>query len=219
MTPRPSPFYALCLTAGAVAFGAAGLCHPILKGDGAAQLATIAATPGWRVIHWVLLFSLPLMLAGIAGISLRHQETPGAAPARAAVMVAALGIAAWMLNILFMAGAGRHLAATYTTAEPGLVATHVVFLYDMLHPSGLAAERLATFTLGLALYMFGWALWNGRVLWRGLAWAAFAIGAAGVVIGVVVDESSVVIYYGQAAVVVWMAAVGIAMLVGDFRRR
>jgi hypothetical protein len=215
---RPSPFYGLCLTAGALAFGVAGLFHPILTGDGAVQLATIAGTPAWRVIHWTLLLALPLMLAGLAGISLRHQETPGAGPARAGVLVAGLAFAAWMLNILFMAGAGRHLAATYTTAEPGLTATHAVFLYDMIHPMGLAAERLATFTTGLALYLLAWGIWNGRVFWRGFAWAAFVIGAACMVIGVAVDEASVVIYYGQAGAVVWMLGTGVAMLV-DGRRR
>lgn len=215
---RPSPFYGLCLTAGALGFGVAGLFHPILTGNGAAQLATIAATPAWRVIHWTLLLALPLMLAGLAGVSLRHQETPGAGPARAGVLIAGLAFAAWMLNILFMAGAGFHLAATYHAADPGLTATHAVFLYDMIHPMGLAAERLATFTLGLALYLLAWGVWNGRVFWRGLAWGAFAVGAACMLIGVVVDESSVVIFYGQAGVVVWMLGTGVALLL-DGRRR
>ena len=216
---RPSPFYGLCLTAGALAFGVAGLFHPVLSGDGAAQLATIARTPAWRVIHWTLLLALPLMLAGLAGVSLRHQETPGAGPARAGVLIAGFAFAAWMLNILFMAGAGHQLAATYTAAAPGLTATHAVFLYDMIHPMGLAAERLATFTLGLALYMLAWGIWNGRVVWRGLAWGAFVVGAACMLIGLVVAESSVVIFYGQAGAVVWMLAVGLGMLLEGGRRR
>ena len=216
---RPSPFYGFCLTAGALAFGVAASFHPILSGDGAAQLATIAGTAGWRVIHWTLLLALPLMLAGLAGISLRHQETPGAGLARAGVLIAGFAFAAWMLNILFMVGAGHHLAATYTIADPGLTATHAVFLYDMVHPMGLAAERLATFTLGLALYMLAWGIWNGRVFWRGFAWGAFAIGAACMLIGLVVDESSVVIFYGQAGAVVWILGAGVAMLVEVGRGR
>jgi hypothetical protein len=209
---RPSPFYGLCLTAGALAFGVAGSFHPVLSGDGAAQLATIARTSAWRVIHWTLLLALPVMLTGLAGVSLRHQETPGAGPARAGVLIAGFAFAAWMVNILFMAGAGYHLAATRGVADPGLTATHAVFLYDMIHPMGLAAERLATFTLGLALYVLAWGIRNGRVLWRGLAWVAFVVGAACMVIGLVVDESSVVIFYGQAGVVVWMLMTGVAML-------
>jgi hypothetical protein len=51
------------------------------------------------------------------------------------------------------------------------------------------------------------------VFWRGLAWGAFVVGAACMLIGLVVDESSVVIFYGQAGVVVWMLATGVGMLV------
>ena len=46
----------------------------------------------------------------------------------------------------------------------------------MMHPMGLAAERLATFALGLAFYLLGWAMWNGRVVPRWLAWWAFPAG-------------------------------------------
>jgi hypothetical protein len=208
---RRSAFYALCLVLGALLFGVAGLAHPILRGDGAVQLATIARTDGWRVIHWSLLFGLPLMLAGLAGLSLHHQETPGAGPARAGVIVATFAFAAWMVNMLFMAGAGWHLARTYAASQPGLAATHAVFLYDMLHPFGLAAERLATFAMGLALYLFGWAIRNGRVHPRWLSWGAFAVGAVCLVIPLVVREDAVVLYYGQATLVAWMAAAGVVM--------
>lgn len=210
---RRSAFYALCLVAGALLFGIAGLFHPVLRGEGAAQLATIASTPQWRLIHWSLLFGLPLMLTGLAGLVERHRESPGAGPARAGFVVAAFAFAVWGLNILFMVGAGTHLAATYSAAELGLAATHAVFVYDMLHPFGLAAERLATFSLGLTFYLLGWAVWNGRVLPRWLAWAAFGAGAGCMGIGLAVAETSVVIFYGQAAAVVWMAAAGVLLLV------
>src|SRR5262245_52115852 len=143
---RPSPFYGLCLTAGALAFGVAGLFHPVLLGDGAAQLATIARTPAWRMIHWTLLLALPLMLAGLAGVSLRHQETPGGGPARAGVLIAGFAFAAWMLNILFMAGAGYPLATTDTAAAPGPTATPAAFLYGLVPPMGHAAGRPAAVT-------------------------------------------------------------------------
>jgi hypothetical protein len=213
MLVRRSPFYPLCLLVGAVLFGGAGLFHPILRGDGAEQLALIAATRGWHAIHWSLLFALPLMLAGLAGLVERHLESPGAGPARAGLIVAAFAFGVWSLNILFMAGAGSHLAATYVAAEPGLAATHVVFLYDMLHPFGLAAERMATFGLGLALYLFGWATRNGRVLPLWLSWGAFGAGIACLVVPLALPETSVALFYGQAAVVVWVAAAGVITLI------
>ena len=212
MTIRRSPFYALCLLVGAVAFGVAGLRHPLLRGDGPAQLATIAATPGWEMIHWALLFGLPLMLTGLAGFAWRHHDTPGAGPARAGLFVAGFAWAAWMVNILFMAGAAWHLATMYVSAEPGLTATHAVFLYDMLHPFGLAAERVATFALGLTFYMFGWAVWNGRVFHTALAWAAFAVGAICALTALLAGSAANPLYYAQATVVVWLVAAGIGLL-------
>src|SRR5262249_60045152 len=101
---RPSPFYGLCLTAGALAFGVAGLFHPILLGDGAAQLATIARTPAWRMIHWTLLLALPLMLAGLAGVALRHHGPPGGGPARPGRLTTPFAFPAVTLHILFMPG-------------------------------------------------------------------------------------------------------------------
>ena len=213
MTVRRSPFYPLCLLAGAALFGGAGLAHPILRGDGATQLATIASTRGWHMIHWSLLFGLPLMLAGLAGLAERHLESPGAGPARAGLVAATFAFGLWSLNILFMAGAASHLAATHAAADSGLTATHAVFLYDMLHPFGLAAERIATFALGLAFYLFGWATWNGRILPRWLSRGAFGAGLVCLVIPLAVPETSVLLFYGQGAVVVWMAGAGAVMLV------
>ena len=210
---RRSAFYALCLLVGALLFGVAGLFHPVLRGEGASQLATIARTPQWRLIHWSLLFGLPLMLTGLAGFVEQHRETPGAGPARAGFVIATFAFATWGLNILFMAGAGTHLAATYSASEPGLASTHAVFLYDMLHPFGLAAERLATFALGLAFYLLGWAAWNGRVVPRALAWGAFGVGAACMAIALAVAETSVLLFYGQGAAVTWMAAAGAMLLI------
>src|ERR1700704_207053 len=162
VTRRPL-FYGLCLLVGALLFGIAGLNHPMLAGDGAAQLATVAKTGAWRLIHWALLFGLAFMYAGLVGVSLRHTDTAGSMPARAGGLVGAFAFAVWSVNILLMVGAGWQLAHAYTASDTGLTGTHAVFIYDMLHPTGLAAERLATFMLGLVGYTFGWALRNGAI--------------------------------------------------------
>lgn len=204
--------FGVCLLGGALLVGVAGLRHPILNGDGAEQLATIAATPEWRTIHWMLLFGLPFMLTGLLGVVARHLDSPGASTARTAAVVATFGFAVLSLNMLFMVGAGAHLAGAYAAADLGLTATRAVFLYDMLHPFGLAAERLATFTLGVAFTAFGVALWQGRVWSRWMAWGALAGGIASVVIALVVPETSVLLFVGQGILTVWMAAAGVVML-------
>jgi len=208
---RPT-FYGLCLLVGSLLFAIAGLMHPLLTGDGAAQLATVAATESWRAIHWSLLFGFPLMYVGLVGVALRHGETPGSAPARAGIQLAAFGFGVWTLNVLFMAGAGWQLARAYATADTGLAGTHAVFVYDMLHPAGLAAERLATFTLGLVAYVFGWAVLNGRVYPRWLGWAAFAVAVVNAAVAVAFDEFSPNLFYSQGLFVTWLVAVAVVML-------
>src|SRR5258706_11032827 len=101
VTRRPL-FYGLWLLIGTLLFGIAGVMHPLLSGDGAAQLATIANTSGWRMIHWSLLFGLAFMYAGVIGVALRHNDTPGATPGRAAVRMGAFAFSVWSINILFM---------------------------------------------------------------------------------------------------------------------
>jgi hypothetical protein len=211
LTRRPL-FYGLCLLAGSLLFGVAGLFHPLLKGDGATQLATVAATAGWRAIHWALLFGFPLMYMGLIGVTLRHHDTPGSAPARAGILLAGFAFGVWALNVLFMVGAGWHLAHAYTTSDKALTATHAVFVYDMLHPAGLAAERLATFALGLVAYVFGWAILNGQAYPRWLGRAAFAVAITNAAVAVGFGELSPNLYYAQALFVAWLFATAVVML-------
>jgi hypothetical protein len=211
MTRRPL-FYGFCLLVGVLLFGIAGLMHPVLSGDGAAQLTTIAATRHWYQIHWALLFGLAFMYAGVIGVGLRHNDTPGATPGRAAVRMGAFTFAVWSINILFMVGAGWQLAHAFTTSDAGLTGSHAVFLYDMLHPMGLAAERLATFMLALVAYMFGWAIRNGGVWPKWLAWMAWLVAIANGAVAVVISEYAPIMYYGQALFVIWLAAVALIML-------
>ena len=211
VTRRPL-FYGLCLLLGTLLFGIAGLKHPLLVGDGAAQLAMIAKTADWRLMHWALLFGLAFMYAGVIGVALRHNDTPGATPGRAAVRMGAFAFSVWSLNILFMVGAGYQLAQAYTASDTGLTGTHAVFVYDMLHPMGLAAERLATFMLGLVAYMFGWAIRNGGVWPKWLAWVAWVVAAVNGAVAVVFSEFSPNLYYGQALFVAWLVATAALML-------
>lgn len=197
---------------GALLFGIAGLLHPLLAGDGAAQLETVARTGGWRAIHWSLLFGLALMYAGLIGVTLRHGDTAGSAASRAGILMGAFAFSMWALNILFMVGAGWHLAHAFTTSDKALTSTHSVFVYDMLHPAGLAAERLATFMLGLVAYMFGWAIRNGGVYPRWLSWAAFVVALANSAVAVAFDEFSPNLFYSQALFVIWLAATAVVML-------
>src|ERR1051325_52619 len=66
--------------------------------------------------------------------------------------------------------------AGFGAAGAGVPATRAVFLFDMLRPFALDAQRVGGFALGLATLLFGWGMLDGRVLPRWLGAAAVAAG-------------------------------------------
>src|SRR2546423_2022498 len=82
--------YPLCLLVGALLAVVAGVLHPDLAGDGAAQLTTIAQCGGWRAIHWTFLFSFPLALTGLVGLARVHGGDSGGGAGRAGLVVGAV---------------------------------------------------------------------------------------------------------------------------------
>lgn len=207
---RPS-FYTLSLLLGSLLVAIAGLVHPTLAGDGAAQLETIAATSAWRTIHWSLLFGFVLVVTGLMGVVERHVASAGSTPARAAAFLSVLGYGALMVNVLFMIGAGWTLAQTYTLAEQGLTTTRAVFLYDMVHPFGLAAMRIGAFTIGVATYALGWAVRNGGVYPKWLGYAGIGAGLVGMAAALVFSESSPNVLAGVVLATVWQLATAVGM--------
>src|SRR5690348_14636787 len=157
-SPRMSSrVYAFLLLAGALAFGGAGLVHPILLGDATGQLAVIAATPHWHAIHWTLLFALPALAV-----------TPG---------------------------------------------PDAVFVYGMIHPAGLAAEREATVILGVAVYLIGRASLLAARPPRWLALGGVAAGTVAALGAAVTSEMGLTMYYCQGLLVTWMVVAGALGLV------
>ncbi len=142
--------YPLCLLFGALLAVVAGVLHPDLTGDGAAQLTTIAQCGAWRVIHWTFLFGFPLALTGLVGLARAHVATPGENAVRAGVIVGTFAYGAWTVTVAFMGGAGWSLAHSFMIADAGMTATRAVFLFDMIHPFALTTQRVAGFALGLS---------------------------------------------------------------------
>ncbi|HET7790632.1 MAG TPA: hypothetical protein VFK78_07520 [Gemmatimonadales bacterium] len=200
-----SRVYAFLLLAGALAFGGAGLVHPILLGDATGQLAVIAATPHWHAIHWTLLFALPAMAVGLVAFALDAGSGAGSRAAVVGALVAVLGFAVLSLNILFMAGAGAALART-----PG---PDAVFVYGMIHPAGLAAEREATVILGVAVYLIGRASLLAARPPRWLALGGVAAGTVAALGAAVTSELGLTMYYCQGLLVTWMVVAGALGLV------
>lgn len=185
-----SQTYLLCLLTGALLITIAALLHPDLAGDGAGQLAAIARSDAWRAIHWAFLFGFVLSLTGLVGVSSRSTGTAGEAAVRGGVVVAVFAYGAWLVVVAFMVGAGPALARSYVAAAPGMTATYAVFVYDMVRPFALAAQRTAAFALGISTYLLGWGALQGRILPRWLGWAGVASGILAIVFAILFGEAT-----------------------------
>jgi len=198
--------YPLCLLAGSLLAVVAGALHPdIVALDGAGQLAVIARSPAWPAIHWAFLFSFPLALTGLVGVIRMHAGTAGES-------VATLAYALWAIIVAFMGGAGWALARSFATADAGMTATRATFVFDMLRPFALDAQRGAGFALGLATALFGWGVLDGKVLPRWLGAAALAAGGVGIVLAVVFREDTKADQAAFVLPVVWQLVTAVVML-------
>lgn len=204
--------YPLCLLGGALLVIVAGVAHPDLTGDGAAQLATIADCDAWRAIHFSFLFSFALSLTGLVGVVGKHAGTPGEGAARAGVIVGTLAYAGWLVVVAFMGGAGWALARSYVAAEPGHASTNAVFLYDMIQPFALTAQRGAAFALGVSTYLFGWSVMSGKVLPRWLGPSAVAAGVVSMLLALVFREDTKADQAAFVLPVLWQLVTGAVML-------
>ena len=212
MSLRIPVIYPFCLVLGAVLIVAAALAHPVLEGDGAAHLATIARSRDWASIHWGFLFAIPLSITGLIGVVGVTVGTPGESASRAGLVVSVFAYACWMIIVAFMLGTGGALASAYTQGVSGLAATQAVFLYDMLRPFALAAQRAGGFSLGLATFLYGWGVWHGKGLPRWTAALAIAGGAAGAALALAAPATSWLDEAAFAPPVVWQLVTGLVLL-------
>lgn len=213
--PRRLSFYALCLLAGSLLVILGGIRHPMLVGDGAAQLEIIAGTAAWHAAHWSFLFGFALVVAGLAGVASRLAGTPGEQAARAGICVAVFGYGIAAIGVAFMVGAGSALAGAYTQADLGLTGTRAIFIYDMLHPFAMGTIRAGAFAISLSLYAFGWSVATGGAHPRALGALGVAMGVAGVIAAFALPVTSPYVVIGTALATVWQLVMAVVMLMGE----
>ena len=210
---QPSPrFYGLALLVGALLVGLAGLQHPLLTGDGAAQLSVIAATPMWRGVHWAIALGYVLVVTGLTGVWSRLAATPGSGAARTGMFLSLFGYLTDLVGVMFMLGAGSALADAYRVGEPGLAATHAVFMFDMLHPAARAALRIGAFAVSVGLLGFGWGILQSGSFPRWVGRLGVGGGLVGVLVALALPASSPYVIAGVAVATVWQLVAGVAML-------
>ena len=204
--------YPLSLLFGALLAVVAGVLHPDLMGDGAAQLTTIAQCGAWRAIHWTFLFGFPLALTGLVGLARMHVATPGENAVRTGVIVGTFAYGAWTVTVAFMGGAGWSLAHSFTVADAGMTATRAVFLFDMIHPFALATQRVAGFALGLSTCLFAWGVSGGKVLPRWLGSGGLAAGAVAMALALAFREDTKADQAAFVLPVLWQVVTGVRLL-------
>src|SRR5438093_285269 len=201
-----------CLLVGGLLTVVAGVLHPDLAGDGAAQLTAIAQCDAWRAIHWTFLFGFPLALTGLVGLARVHAANPGESTVRAGLIVGTFAYGAWTVTVAFMGGAASSLAHSFTVADAGMTATRAVFLFDMIHPFALATQRVAGFALGLSTCLYGWGVLDGKVLPRWLATGGVAAGAVAMAFALVFREDTKADQAAFVLPVLWQVVTGAVML-------
>src|SRR6266516_653360 len=163
-----------------------------------------------------VIYQLALLVGSlfVVAAAVAHPDLQGEGAARAGVLVGIFAYGMWAVLVAFMVGAGGTLALSYVAAEPGLAATHAVFLYDMLHPFALAAQRTAAFALGISSYLFGWALINGKVLPRRLGAGGVASGLVAIGLALAFPERAKADEAAFVLPVLWQVVTGAVLLRG-----
>src|SRR5436190_530148 len=87
-------------------------------------------------------------------------------------------------------------------------AIHWTFLFDMIQPFALAAQRVAGFALGLSTCLFAWGVSDGKVLPRWLATGGLAAGAVAMALALVFREDTKADQAAFVLPVLWQLVTG-----------
>jgi len=174
---------AIALLCGTALLGVGAAFHPMLGGDAASQLQTIAATSYWRALHLAMLLGSGLLIAGV-WVRL-VTDRAAVAPVVAALATISVGLALNALNIAFMAGSGTHMAVLFASGRVDMQSA-----FEATHPIGLMAARFGNFVVALGALALGWIESSDATRPRWLAWLAWVAAAGGLVGVFFFDEAS-----------------------------
>ncbi len=196
---------AVVLLIGIALLGVGAVMHPILIGDAATDLRTIAATAPWRAIHLAMLAGTALVMVGVG---VRLFVGCGVSPALAwALVLVVVGLGINALDAGYMVSSGWYAAVRFRTGDASMIP-----LYAITHPIGTMAARIGNLVVALGAGLLGFAEWQDhtRTRWYAvLAWVAAAGGVMGVLAfaeGSRLNQAAVALLSG------WVVLTAIAVL-------
>jgi hypothetical protein len=197
---------AALLLLGTLCFAAGAAAHPMLHGDAAAQLRTIADTGAWRAIHLLLLAGSGLIIAGLWTRFVGARDVDAAAQRALLVALAVITVGQGInaIDTAYMTSAGWKLGALFASGDPSAVA-----LYGATHPIGRIVARFGNFVVAIGAVVLGWVEWRDAFSPRWLAWLAAAGGLAGALF---FDEESPMVLAAVALLCGWQVATGLRAL-------
>lgn len=196
---------ALLLLVGSLLLLAATALHPILPLTAEGDLAVIASTHRWHLVHLALLHATGLIIAGVWGLWLAAgvEARPGLT---IAFVILGIGQALNGVNIAYMTGAGPLLAAAPATPDIALV-------YHAMHGFAVMCGRLAGWLVAIAALLI--ALTTGRAgdpRWLvALAWVA---GVAGLLGNVLAPPGHPLMLTSIGVLAAWQAAKALPLVRG-----
>ena len=197
--PALTRLLAVLLLLGNVLLGVGAVFHPILAGDAAEQLRTIAGTSYWRALHLAMLAGSGLVVTGI-WVRLVVDRAP-ASSVVAALAIVAIGVAVNALDVAFMAGSGNQMAALFANGRPEMSS-----IFEATHAIGLMAARFGNFIVALGAVALGWVEWRDVTRPRLLAWLAWLAAAGGFVGVLFFNEASRLVLAAVALLSGWEVA-------------
>lgn len=203
---------AVALLIGTALHGLGALLHPVLAGDGATQLRTIADMAHWRQLHLGMLAGSGLIVAGV-WVRLVEDRAFVRPPLVAALTVISLGVAINGLNIAYMAGAGWHMATQFAAGD-----ATVAPLFDATHPIGLMAARFGNFIIALGALALGWGEWHDAEPRRPDAVLAWIAAGGGLFGAIFFEESSRIALAAVALLSGWQVVTALRSLSLSLKR-
>ena len=156
--------------------------HPVTTGDLAETARQMAAADSWVVLHLVIMLTMVLLVAGLAGMAVYTHETPGEPMARVAMAITLLGGSLAIASLAMDGMALKALADDWSVASQDTASLLGDFVTAKRINNGLWVTSVILF-FGLAVTANGVAVIRSKRAPRWVGWGGLICGLGGLTAG------------------------------------